>query len=187
MDFLKEMGVEIPDGIMVKQAVYVSVDGDLSGLFAITYNRSRQAASGMATLCSSRRIRPVIIAKDFVLTAPFLKEMFGLRPKRTVFPSHAESIALAAKQATPDAPVLALTTQEGLASVAYTITGSRALHTACRLGVTVHLMGGILGILIMAALAVLGAAALLTPIHILLYQLVWMIPGVIVTFWTRAI
>lgn len=187
MDFLKEMGVEIPDGIMVKQAVYVSVDGDLSGLFAITYNRSRQAASGMATLCSSRRIRPVIIAKDFVLTAPFLKEMFGLRPKRTAFPSRAESIALAAKQANPDAPVLALTTQDGLASVAYTITGSRALHTACRLGVTVHLMGGILGILIMAALAVLGAAALLTPIHILLYQLVWMIPGVIVTFWTRAI
>ena len=187
MDFLKEMGVEIPDGIMVKQAVYVSVDGDLSGLFAITYNRSRQAASGMATLCSSRRIRPVIIAKDFVLTAPFLKEMFGLRPRRTVFPSRADSIELAAKQANPDAPVLALTTQDGLASVAYTITGSRALHTACRLGVTVHLMGGILGILIMAALAVLGAATLLTPIHILLYQLVWCIPGVIVSFWTRAI
>jgi hypothetical protein len=48
-------------------------------------------------------------------------------------------------------------------------------------------MGGILGILIMAALAVLGTATLLTPIHILLYQLVWCIPGVIVTFWTRAI
>ena len=122
-----------------------------------------------------------------MLTAPFLKEMFGLRPKRTVFPSRAESIELAAKPATPDAPALALTTQEGLASVAYAITGSRALHTACRLGVIVHMIGGILGILIMAALAVLGAATLLTPIHILLYQLVWMIPGVVVTFWTRAI
>lgn len=187
LDFLKEMGVEIPDGTMVKQAVYVSVDGDLSGLFAITYNRVRQAASGMATICSSRRIRPVIIAKDFVLTAGFLKEMFGLRPRRTVFPSHAESIALAAKQADPDAPALALTTQEGLASVAYAITGARALRTACRLGVTVHLIGGILGMLIMAALAVLGSTTLLTPIHILLYQLVWMIPGLIVTFWTRTI
>ena len=45
----------------------------------------------------------------------------------------------------------------------------------------------LLGMLIMAALAVLGTATLLTPIHILLYQLVWCIPGVIVTFWTRAI
>jgi hypothetical protein len=181
------MGVEIPDGTMVKQAVYVSVDGDLSGLFAITYNRSRHSAAGMATLCSSRRIRPVIIAKDFVLTAPFLKEMFGLRPTRTAFPSRTESIALEAIQADPEAPALALTTQDGLSSVAYAITGSRALRTACRLGIIVHLMGGILGILIMAALAVLGTATLLTPIHILLYQLVWTVPGLLFTAWTRAV
>ncbi len=187
LEFLKEMGVEIPDGIMVKQAVYVSVDGDLSGLFAITYNRARQVAAGMSTLCASRRIRPVIIARDFLLTPAFLKEKFGLRPRRTAFPSHADSIALEGKQASAEAPALALTTQEGLASVAYAITGARALRTSCRLGVTIHMMGGILGLLIMAALAVLGTTALLTPLHVLLYQLVWLIPGWIVTMWTRAI
>lgn len=187
LDFLKEMGVEIPDGTMVRQAVYVSVDGDLSGLFAITYNRSKQAAAGMATLSSSRSIRPVIIAKDFLLTAPFLKDTFGLRPRRTLFPSRLESLALESRQPDADAPALALTTHEGLACVAYAITGSRALRTACRLGLTVHLIGGILGMLIMAALAVLGSTALLTPLHILLYQLVWLIPGYIVTMFTRAI
>ena len=187
LEFLKEMGVEIPDGTMVKQAVYVSVDGDLCGLFAITYNKVHHAATGMSTLCSSRRIRPVIIARDFLLTASFLKETFGLRPKRTAFPTRAESIALEKKQAAADAEALALTTRDGLASVAYAITGARALHTACRLGLIVHMMGGILGLLIMAALAVLGSTQLLTPVHILLYQLVWIIPGFIVTMWTRAI
>ena len=49
------------------------------------------------------------------------------------------------------------------------------------------IIGGVLGLVIMAALAVLGATDLLTPLHILLYQLVWMIPGFIVTMWTRAI
>jgi len=39
----------------------------------------------------------------------------------------------------------------------------------------------------MAALAVLGSTQLLTPVHILLYQLIWLIPGFIVTMWTRAI
>lgn len=187
LDFLKEMGVEVPEGTMVKQAVYVSVDGDLSGLFAITYNRIRHAAAGMSTICSSRRIRPVIIAKDFLLTASFLKETFGLRPRRTAFPSRAECLALADKRPSADAPALALTTRDGLSSVAYAITGARALHSASRLGLTVHMVGGILGMLIMAALAVLGAATLLTPVHILLYQLVWMIPGFLVTMWTRAI
>ena len=187
LEFLKDMGVEIPDGTMVKQAVYVSVDGELSGLFAITYNRIRQVASGMATLCSSRRIRPVIIAKDFILTAGFLKEMFGLRPRRTAFPNRADSLALEAKRADPTAPAMALTTQDTLASVAYAITGARALRTASRLGLIVHMTGGILGILIMAALAVLGTTELLTPANILLYQLVWMIPGLVVTYWTRTI
>ena len=187
LEFLKDMGAEIPDGTMVKQAVYVSVDGELSGLFALTYNRIRQVASGMATLCSSRRIRPVIIAKDFILTAGFLKEMFGLRPRRTAFPNRADSLTLEAKQADPAAPAMALTTQDNLAAVAYAITGSRALRTASRLGLIVHMTGGILGILIMAALAVLGTTALLTPANILMYQLVWMIPGLIVTCWTRTI
>ena len=187
LEFLKDMGAEIPDGTMVKQAVYVSVDGELSGVFALTYNRISQVASGMATLCSSRRIRPVIIAKDFILTAGFLKEMFGLRPRRTAFPNRADSLALEAKQADPAAPAMALTPQDNLAAVAYAITGSRALRTASRLGLIVHMTGGILGILIMAALAVLGTTALLTPANILMYQLVWMIPGLIVTCWTRTI
>jgi len=187
LEFLKEMGVDIPEGTMVKQAVYVSVDGDLCGLFAITYNRVRYAAAGMSTLCSSRRIRPVILAKDFLLTPAFLKETFGLRPKRTAFPARAEAIALAEKRAPAEAEALALTTKDGLSSVAYAITGARALFTACRLGLVVHIMGGLLGLVIMAALAVLGSTQLLTPVHILLYQLVWIIPGYIVTMWTRAI
>ena len=187
LEFLKEMGVEIPEGTMVKQAVYVSVDGDFSGLFAITYNRLRSVASGMSTICSSRRIRPVILAKDFLLTGSFLKEIFGLRSRRTLFPTRAECLALEAKQAEGDAPALALTTREGFSSVAYAITGARALNTASRLGLAVHMIAGILGMLIMAALAVLGAVHLLSPVHILVYQLIWLIPGYIVTMWTRAI
>ena len=49
----------------------------------------------------------------------------------------------------------------------------------------IHMVGGILGILIMAALAVLGSTHLLSPVHILLYQLIWMIPGLLVTLWPR--
>ena len=39
LDFLKEMGIEVPEGVMMKQAVYVSIDGEMSGLFAITIPR----------------------------------------------------------------------------------------------------------------------------------------------------
>ena len=71
--------------------------------------------------------------------------------------------------------------------MAYAITGSRAVRTAAKLGLVIHMLGGILGLLIMAALAYLGNTELLTPLNILAYQLVWAVPGLLVTFWPRTI
>lgn len=187
LDFLKEMGVEIPDGVQVRQAVYVAIDGELSGLFAISYNRMKYASNGLAAICGCRSLTPVMLAEDFMLTDSFLKEKFGVKTRRMVFPTRQERDALAAKIPAEDAPVLAMTTQDGLAPAVLAITGARALNTACKLGLIVHMVGGILGILIMAALAIVGAAHLLEPIHILVYQLIWMVPGLLVTLWPRTI
>ena len=185
LDFLQQMGITIPEGVEVRQAVYVSIGGELAGLFAITYNRTKFSARGIGALCSYRSIKAVILAKDFMVTAPFMKEKFGVSSRRLAFPTREERGALAEKTAAPDAPALALTTQEGLVSAAYAVTGARSLRKAWRLGMIIHIAGGILGIVIMAALAVLGSVHLLTPIHVLLYQLIWMIPGLLVTLWPR--
>jgi len=82
---------------------------------------------------------------------------------------------------------LALSTQDGLSAIVYAVTGARALRTASTLGLIVHMFGGILGIAIMAALAYVGSSELLTPVNVLLYQLVWLIPGFLVTEWTRVV
>ena len=187
LEFLKDMGVEIPDGVMVKQAVYVSIDGELSGLFAVTYARTKYTLRGVAAICGYRKITPIIMSEDFMLTAPFLKEKFGIRTRRVVFPDRELRRELMAKELPEDAVPLALMTQEGLAPVAYAITGARALRTAWRLGLAIHMLGGILGLLIMAALAITGSVELLTPMNILIYQLIWMVPGLLVTFLTRPI
>ena len=187
MQFLQDQGVEIPAGTMVNQAVYVSINGEFSGLFAITYSRMKYSASGLATICAYKRLTPVITADDFMLTASFLKEKFGVNTRRMRFPTREEKALLRQVQPGGEDAVLALTTHEGLAPAAYAVTGARALKTACSLGLWIHMIGGILGMLIMAALAVLGAVELLTPLNVLLYQLVWMIPGLLITEWTRAI
>ena len=41
--------------------------------------------------------------------------------------------------------------------------------------------------LILAALMIVGADHLLTPGNILLYELVWMIPCLLITEWTRSV
>ena len=187
LEFLKEMGVEIPEGTMVKQAVYVAIDGELSGLFAIAYSRMKYAISGLGTICGNRRLNPVFLAEDFMVTPAFLKEKFGVRTKRALFPDRQARKELREKQPQEGAVALALTTQDGLAPAAYAITGARAVRTAWRLGLAIHLLGGILGLLIMAALGYLGSTELLTPLNILAYQMIWMVPGWLVTCWPRTI
>lgn len=184
--FLRSMGVEIPQGIRVGHAVCIAIDGELCGLIAVTYEKDRSSAAGLATLCAYRKLRPILTTDDFMLSEGFLCSRFGVRPRKILFPEHDERRAL--RETEPEeTEALMMTTQEGLAALAYGVTGARSLKTACNLGVVIHMIGGILGIVMMLVLAILGATELLTPGNLFLYELVWMIPGLIITEWTRSI
>ncbi len=185
--FLQSMGVEMPEGARVSQAVYVAIDGTLCGVFAITYSKVKSAATGLTTLCAYRRLTPVLTAGDFMLTEGLLRSKFGINTRRMAFPDRNMRMQLAEHRPEEDAPALAMTTAEGLASTAYTVTGARALRSASVTGVVIHMLGGILGLLIVLALTLVDALYLLTPANILLYELIWMIPGILITEWTRSV
>ncbi len=187
LSFLKEMGVEVPEGIRVNQAVCVAIDGELSGLFAVTYEKDRACAAGMTTLCAYRGLKPVLVTDDFMLTSGFIRSKFGVNPKRILFPQRAERMMLHEQTLEPEAEAAALITGEGLAPFAYAVTGARALKNACTLGVIIHMVGGVLGILMMLVLAILGETGLLTPANMFLYELVWFLPALLISEWTRTI
>ena len=185
MSFMKEMGVDVPEGMKVSGAVCVAVDGQLCGLFALNYENARTSAMGITALCGNRGLNPVVLEDDFLLTEKFICTRFGVKQHKVVFPGSEERTQLREKTVDEQTPALALSTREGLASFACSVSGARALRTASRLGVIVHMVGGILGLAVMATMTVLGALELLTPANLFAYQLVWMIPGLLITEWTR--
>jgi hypothetical protein len=187
LSFIQTMGVEMPKGTKVSQAVYVAIDGQLCGVFAVNYARVKSSAVGFSTLCAYRRLTPVITTGDFMLTDHFLRGKFGVNVRRVAFPDRATRVELASRKADEEEAVLALCTQENLAGYAYAVTGSRALRSSCIAGTVVHMLGGILGLLIVGALVAVKADHLLTSCNILLYQLVWLIPGWLITEWTRSV
>ncbi|MBR4991352.1 MAG: hypothetical protein IKY96_09345 [Oscillospiraceae bacterium] len=187
LDFLQDMNIHIPEGTMVSQAVYAAIDGQLCAVFAISYAKMRSAAAGIVSLCGNRKITPVLTGIDFMLTDTLLRTKFGVNTRRIAFPDQEIRSDLSVHSTDFEAPVLALATRDDLASYAYAVSGASALRTSCRLGTSINLISGILGMLIMAALAYLGTTDLLTPVHILLYQLVWLIPGLLITEWTRTV
>jgi len=185
MSFLKEMGVEIPSGMRVNQAICVAIEGELCGLFALTFENARTAAEGLAILCSGRGSNPILATDDFLLSQSFIRSRFGVNPRKLRFPEHTLRKELQSKQPDEGAPAVMLVTREGLAAYACGVSGAKALRTASTLGVVVHMLGGILGLAIMVLLTMLGRWDLLTPVNMFAYQLVWMIPGLLITEWTR--
>lgn len=187
LSFLQEMGVALPENIQVSSAVYVAVDKELCGLFALTYEKNRAATAGLCALCAYSGLYPVLVSDDFTLTEAFLHSKFNLPAQKVLLPDYAARQQLREKEASQEDPAALLVTNPTLAAFGYGVAGARTLYSACRLGVAIHLLGGILGLIIMLVLTLLGATALLTPVNMFLYQLVWMIPGLLVTEWTRHI
>ena len=185
--FLREMGVEVPSGSNVAQAIYAAIDGEFACVFAINYGKTRSAATGLRTLCGCRGLQPILTTGDFILTEDFLRSRFSVNSRRICFPNHEIRGTLAATKAPEDTPALALITADGLAPYAFAATGARALRTASWLGVGIHLVGGIVGLVMMLVLSALGESQLLTPSNLFLYELIWMIPGFLITEWTRSL
>ena len=187
LDFMQNMGVEVPGGTMVNQAIYCAIDGQFCAVFAITYARMKAAAAGLVSLCAHRKVTPVLVGGNFMINESFLRSKFSVNTRRIAFPTWDVRKDLRHHRANPECKAYALITQDNLAAIAYAVSGARAVRSASRLGNTIHMVASILGMLIMAALAYLGSAELLTPLNVLLYQLVWLIPGLLATEWTRAI
>lgn len=187
LNLLKEMGVEIPEGTSVSQAVYAAIDGEFCGVFAVTYAKAKSSVAGLRTMCAYRGLRPILVTEDFMLTESFIRSRFGVNTRHICFPQRDVRAGLAAVEADSEAPSMALITSKGLAPYAFAITGARSVRTASWIGVVIHLLGGILGLAMMAVLAYLGEGSLLTPANLLLYEMVWLIPGLLITEWTRSV
>lgn len=185
--FLLDMGVEIPEGTMVNQAVYAAVDGELCAVYAISYAKMRSSSAGLVSLCSSRKLSPILVGGDFMITEDLIRNKFGVNTRNMVFPPQELRTQLAQIQATPENTALALATRDDLVGITYAVSGAKALRTATNLGVALNILGGVLGMAIMLLLAYLGNTELLTPVDILLYQLVWIAPTLLITEWTRVV
>lgn len=187
LDFLQSMDVDIPQGTTVAQAVYMAINGKLSAVVAISYAKMRSTSAGLTSLNGSRKLQPVMLTDDFMLTAEFLHSKFSVNTRRMIFPDRATKAALSQRHPDPEDKVLALATRDELVSLVYPVTGANALRKACALGLIVHILGGIVGLLIMFALAFQGSVEILTPEKVFLYQLIWMVPGLLVTEWARTV
>ena len=188
LDFVQEMGVHVPDVARTAHAIYAVIDGALCCQFAMAFGKLKGVSAGLATLCAHQKLNPMLVSCNFLLTPAFLQEKLGADPSKILIPSIQQRLDFSTRRPDPEASVVcALSTQESLAATGFAISGARALSTAARLGAMLHICGGLLGLAIVLALQFVDAGSLLTPASLLLYQLIWAVPGLLLTEWTRGL
>lgn len=186
MAFMQAMGVDLPEGTRVNQAVYVAVNGFLGGVFAVNYAVTRAAVGGVNTLVRSSGVTPVLTAQDFVITPQFLHQRFKTNPSRIVFPTTRERAALTQRRPSEQARQIALLTRPEFASLAKAVTCGRTFYASAMWSTAVGLLSGILGLAIAGVLTWIGALATLSAANLLLFALLWSVPMWILTGLVRS-
>ena len=185
--FMKEMEIEVPDAARISYGMYIAIGGEISGVFAVNYGKNPYANAGVNTLTSYHNLECALVSDDFVVTDGFLKGKFGIKTKRFILPEYEKRAELRQAELPEDAPVLMMTTSKGLAAFAYGVTGARVLRSTSWAGAILHIVGGAVGLGIMLTLVILGALHLISPVNMFLYQLIWMIPALLITEWARVV
>lgn len=180
LTFIRSMGVHMPDGAKVRQAVYVSVNGELAGIFALKYKPSAAARNGLRDILSKRNIRVLLGTRDFLLTPDLIAAKYELSAEALVCPSYGERLRLS--EADPEKAALqgGLIAGDSFGAFASTVAAGRSLRSAALLSLWLSLLSGLLGLCICILLILWNAPA--SVLHIAAFQLLWSILTAFVTW-----
>ena len=179
--FMRKMDVRLPGGINLKTGVFLAVDRQLAAVFAVKYNAAENVDFALRMMRRSH-ITPILAARDPNITPALLKRKFHKRVK-VEYPDLSARVALSEAEQDRGLP-RALLFREGLLPYAETVVGSHRLCRAVRRGLALSLLGSAAGTLLAFYMAFLGKYSLMTPLTLLAFLLLWVLPVLLLTDWT---
>ncbi|HPE16463.1 MAG TPA: hypothetical protein PK597_05855, partial [Oscillospiraceae bacterium] len=173
--FMHLMGVRLTQGLNVKSAAFCAINGELAGIFAIHYAPSSGVRDALAALVHDR-LTPVLASRDFNLTPAFLSQRFRLRLGKLEFPPVERRRELSDTLQSHDLPLCALLAREGLVPFADAVVGGRRLRRTVLTSGVIAAVGSILGGVLAFYLSYAGSSFALSPSHLLMFLLMWLVP-----------
>ena len=179
--FMKLMRVRVPEGTRLKQAVYLSVNGELTAVFALNYAPAESVRAGLSAVLRAGSLVPVLATRDFMITPQFLKLRYKIPPEHIEFPIVEERARLSSQEIPRTGPQGALMARSSFASFAGSVVSARTLRGAAIIAMIVALAGSVLGTALMFFLTFLGSSFSASCWNLFLYTLLWLAPGILIT------
>lgn len=180
--FLDLMEVPLPQGLNIKNAVFCAINGELAGIFVLYYSLHGAVEPAIYAL-THNRITPVMATRDFNLIPDMLYQRFKLPVDKMEYPNAPRRVELSDPDTEHSQVLSALLCREGLGPYAEAVVGGQRLRFAVRLAAIFAVLGGAVGVVLSFYMTFMGAFASLSPMNLLIFLLLWMVPTVLITGW----
>lgn len=180
--FMHSMGVQMPSGAKVRQAVYVSVNGELAGIFALKYKANASSRKGLRDVLVNRNFSVVLATRDFLITPELIAAKYRLPTDHMAFSGYPERLRLAELDPNRKAEQGGLIAKDTFGAFASTVAAGRTLRIASLTSVAISLSVALLGVALCAMILLWNSQAAASPLHILTFQILWALAHDFVTF-----
>lgn len=181
LGFMKLMRVHMPEGARVKQAVYLSVNGELAAVFALSYAPATNVKASLQAISHCAGLTPILATRDFMITPQFLKHRYKLSPDRIEFPTVEERARLSSQDAIQEPKQGALLLRPSFACFSMAVAGARAARSAAIAAIAVAFTASIMGLLVLFFLTFIGSTLAVSSWNLLLYTILWLLPELLIT------
>lgn len=171
ISFMQSIGVHMPKGARLRQAVYVSIGGELAGIFALKYNMSASVISGLRELLSKPRLDIVLMTRDFLITPELLAAKLNTPTRQMRFPPYGRRLRQPAWEKVGNIGQGALVARGDFGAFASSVAAAKTLRTAASVNLFLTLLAGVLGFLTCALMLFWGTVP--TVLHLAVYHLLW--------------
>ncbi|MCL2030385.1 MAG: hypothetical protein FWG93_02455 [Oscillospiraceae bacterium] len=178
-DFILHMSIRLPRDLIIKKAVYLIVNSELAGIFAVNYIPS-SATEGAALKLVKNGVTPLMAVRDFNITPALLKEKYTLDTDILEYPPVEDRLALSDKGRDTLERPSAFVTRDGLSPIAECVIGAVRLRRVARINLWISLLctaASVLGMFYFTYIGTADAALSILPGNVMLYFLIWWIPG----------
>ncbi len=183
--FMQLMGVRIPPELDLKQAVYLSVNGELAGVFALSYKAAPSVRTGLLSLQHSKSLTALLATRDFLISPQMLAKKYKVAADRLEFPAVGDRVALSEPVLEEAGQAGAILSRGGFSGYVTAVLGARSLRSVTKWGAAFCCISGLVGLAIMVVLTRVGAAGTASAANLLQYMLLWLIPSFLLGAWVK--
>ncbi len=183
-DFIHLRGIRLPQKLLSKESVFVAINGVLVGIFSIRYVPVKSVQNALLLLLHSR-LEPIFAVRDANVTPLMLREKFQMSTDGFDFPAFSRRYSMSAAEPGPETQIAGIVSRDGLGPLVTIASLGKRLYAAVRAGVVLAMLGVVIGVVMMFLLCAMGSFDSATAGNLLLFQLAWLIPIILLNLGLR--